>query len=194
MPRLSDMWSPAPPQNPSATAQAPPPMRISGNTISNLTTGQIIYTMSHNNTSSLTGSPSQFSLVHAWTGSTNGQARRHTLASNVITVDGLSSKLKRDEVSFSERWIYQPTWTNGSAKWYFKHPRKSDLRLVDARHSGREVLTVKGDEVIFLDQGLRPEQVGELLLAVVVLREDLKEGKEAEAEVGQAVLEAVLAG
>lgn len=169
-------------------------MRISGNTISNLTTGQIIYTMSHNNTSSLTGSPSQFSLVHAWTGSTNGQARRHTLASNVITVDGLSSKLKRDEVSFSERWIYQPTWTNGSAKWYFKHPRKSDLRLVDARHSGREVLTVKGDEVIFLDQGLRPEQVGELLLAVVVLREDLKEGKEAEAEVGQAVLEAVLAG
>lgn len=64
---------------------------------------------------------------------------------------------------------------------------------MDAKRGGREILTVKGDEVIFLDQSLRSEQVGELLLAVVLLREDLKEGKEAEGEVAQAVLEAVLA-
>lgn len=168
-------------------------MKISGNTISNLTTGQIIYTISSNSTSSYTGSSSQLSLVHAWTGSTIGQARRHTLSSNVITVNGLSSKLKHDDASFSERWAYQPTWTNGAVKWYFKNPRKSELRLVDAKRGGREILTVKGDEVIFLDQSLRSEQVGELLLAVVLLREDLKEGKEAEGEVAQAVLEAVLA-
>lgn len=64
---------------------------------------------------------------------------------------------------------------------------------MDGKRGGREILTVKGDEVIFPDQSLRSEQVGELLLAVVLLREDLKEGKEAEGEVAQAVLEAVLA-
>lgn len=78
-------------------------------------------------------------------------------------------------------------------KWYFKNRTKLDFRLMDEKSGGREVLTCVKKEINF-ERFLSPEQVGELLLALAVLREQVKEDKEIGEEVASSVLESVLLG
>lgn len=78
-------------------------------------------------------------------------------------------------------------------KWYFKNRTKVDFRLMDEKSGGRQVLTCVENEIKF-ERFLSPDQVGELLLALVVLREQVKEDKETGEEVASSVLESVLLG
>lgn len=64
---------------------------------------------------------------------------------------------------------------------------------MDEKSGGREVLTCVKDEINF-QRLLSPEQMGELLLALVVLREQVKEDKEIGEEVTSSALESVLLG
>ncbi|KAM0720644.1 hypothetical protein Q7P37_004781 [Cladosporium fusiforme] len=164
---------------------APPPMMITGKAIINLTTNQVIYTIS---TSS---SGTKISLIHTATGLPIGQGERHTFSSNTVTVAGRTSKLKSEEASLSDRWAYVPTWEHGGVKWYFKNRKKLDFRLMDAKSEGRQILAIEKGEIRF-ERLLNPEQVGELLLALVVLREQIKEDKKVGDEVTSSVLESVL--
>lgn len=167
-------------------------MRITGNMIINAMTGQPLYTVSHVPAPNSKRENSLFTLTHLPSGIPVGDARRHMSSSSIINIAGRSSKLKKEDGSFSERWKYMPTWSPDT-KWYFKNSRKLDVRLLDAKHDGRELMTIKGGEMTFMHGSLIPAQVGELILAAVVLREDIKEDKKINDAVGEAAVEVAFA-
>lgn len=158
--------------------------------IVNAMNGQPLFTVSHTPARNSSRENSQFTLIQLPSGIPVCDARRHMSSSSIINVAGRSSKLKHEDGGFSERWKYTPTWSPDT-KWYFKNPRKLDLRLLDAKHGGRDIMAMEKGELRFMHGSLMPGQVAELILAAVVLREDIKEDKKINDEVGGAVLEAV---
>lgn len=62
---------------------------------------------------------------------------------------------------------------------------------MDQKSDGQAILTSVDNQIRF-ETFVTPEQVGELLLALVILREQVREDKEIGEEVGEAVLESVL--